>query len=112
MALWLDIIRIMLGVLMLLALSSLYGLFRKTKVVSELQVLSLGFALYTIRGVLQLYTHFTQEVPSLAGYISIEELLSALIYLTFAIAIVRFMKIFNAIRVEDRLVKTLHELLG
>jgi hypothetical protein len=111
MALWLEIIRTLLGALMLLAIYSLYGIFRGTKVKQELDILSAAFLLYTFRGALGIHAALTGATIPFINFISVEEFFQALAYVLFAVAIIRLNKIVNILRVENKLVKILHEFL-
>ncbi|MFH1750331.1 MAG: hypothetical protein ABH863_01490 [Candidatus Micrarchaeota archaeon] len=112
MALWLEIVRILLGVLILLAISTLYGLFKNTRIIRELHILSAGFLLYTIRGAFRIANLQTESYPMLWNSVSLDDFLTALSFLLFAYAVVRLQKIINIISVENKFVKSLHELFG
>lgn len=112
MALWLEVVRILLGILILFAISSLYGIFKRTKIIQELHLLSAAFLIFTVRGALHIYTYYSGLEPMLLRHLPLDDFLTALMYLIFAYAILRLQKIINIIRVENRLIKAVHELLG
>ncbi|MFH1257654.1 MAG: hypothetical protein ABIG96_04995 [Candidatus Micrarchaeota archaeon] len=108
---WLEIIRVMLGVLILLALSTLFRVFKDTKVVNELKIVTLGFALYTLQaflGALQAYGYAMPVIWKL----ELDEFMEASMYVVFVYAIVRLNSLFNLLQLEKRVVKVMKEVLG
>lgn len=111
-AVWLEVIRIFLGLLILLALSTLYKIFRNTKVIDELNLITLGFILYTMQAAMGAYQSFGNPMPIVWKTLELDEFIEALMFVVFAIAAVRVKRLFDILKLEERLYKMFREVFG
>jgi hypothetical protein len=109
---WLEIIRVVLGLLILLAISTLYKVFHKTKIVTELNIISLGFVLYTLQAAMGVYQAFGNAVPVIWAQLEADEFVEAMMFMVFAIAVVRLKTIFDYLGMEEKLLKAFREVFG
>ncbi|MBI5224899.1 hypothetical protein HY989_03440 [Candidatus Micrarchaeota archaeon] len=109
---WLEIVRVLLGTLLLLAISTLYQSFKDTKIVKELNIIMLGFGLYTLQAILSAYRAFTGVTLPIIWKLQLDDFFEACMYVVFALAIVRFNEIFSKSDFQNKVVKAMREVFG
>ncbi len=109
---WLEIVRVVLGILILLAIATLYKLFKNTKIVQELHIISLGFLLYTTQAAIGAMQSYGYQPPIVWAGLELDEFMEAVMFIVFAIGVVRVKAIFDYLEVEDELIKAIRKLVG
>ncbi|MFH0971942.1 MAG: hypothetical protein V1835_05240 [Candidatus Micrarchaeota archaeon] len=109
---WLEVVRVVLGVLILLALSTLYKAFKNTKVINELNLIVFGFVLYTFQAAIGAYHSAGNDIPVVWKSLLLDEFIEACMFIVFAIAVVRIKAVFDYLQIEDKLFKALKNILG
>ncbi len=107
--LWLEIIRIFLGLLILLALSTLFSIFNRSRMIKVLNIIAIGFALYTLQSIFGAYQAMGNEIPSILG-LEVDEFIEAIMFIVFAVAVVKLKSVFENIKFEQELIKSLKKM--
>lgn len=107
---WLEVIRVLTGILILLALITLFKLFKNTKVMQELNLIFIGFSLYTLQAAIGAWQLWGHAIPIVWNGLELDELLEAAMYLVFVIAVVRLKAILDLALIEKKFLKALREL--
>jgi hypothetical protein len=107
---WLEVIRVLLGLLILLALSTLFRIFKETKITGELKLITFGFVLYTIQAFLGALQAWGTPMP-IIWKLELDEFIEACMYVVFVFAIIRLNGIMSLLEFEKRVIKVLRDVL-